>query len=131
MRKTSTILIVDDDEDDKEMFLEIVAELQADIKCLKAGNGFEALEVLKKEALLPDFVFLDLNMPRMNGRQCLEQLKKDANFKKIPVIIYTTSRLEEDKEQTKKLGAVHFISKPSSLIALRIELEKVFSKEWI
>ncbi|MCW3080987.1 response regulator [Segetibacter sp.] len=130
MHKTLSLLIVDDDEDDKEMFIEAVSELHHSINCIKACNGLEALEVLKKEEGLPDFIFLDLNMPRMNGKQCLEKLKKSQKFQSVPVIIYTTSKLAEDIEETKKLGAAHFISKPSSMITLKKELELVFSREW-
>lgn len=130
MSHNLTLLIADDDEDDKEMFIEVVADINASINCVKAANGSDALQILKKEEPVPDFIFLDLNMPRVNGRQCLELLKKDEKLSSIPVIIYTTSRSSEDKEDVKKLGAVHFITKPSSMIALRKELEAVLSKKW-
>ncbi|MCW3110267.1 MAG: response regulator receiver protein [Segetibacter sp.] len=130
MSQNLTLLIVDDDEDDKEMFIEVATDIDASITCIKAANGFDALQLLKKEEIIPDFIFLDLNMPRMNGKQCLEHLKKNERLTLIPVIIYTTSKSSEDKEEVKKLGAVHFITKPSSMIALKKELEFVFSKKW-
>lgn len=75
MKKVSTILIVDDDEDDKEMFIEVVSEIDNSTNCIQASNGYEALEILEKNISLPDLIFLDLNMPRMNGKQCLQSIK--------------------------------------------------------
>lgn len=129
MATTITVLIVDDDNDDREMFKEAASEINFDINCIEAVNGHDALQLLKKEEAFPDYIFLDLNMPRMNGRQFLEQFKKNEKFSSIPVIIYTTAKLMEDREEAKELGAVHFISKPSSISALKKELEFVFSKE--
>ena len=128
MQSTFTLLIVDDDEDDKEMFIEVATEIDSSINCIKAANGLEALQLLKKEEFFPDFIFLDLNMPRMNGKQCLVHLKQNEKLRSIPVIIYTTSKMAEDIEEAKRLGAVHFITKPSSMITLRKELEFIFSK---
>lgn len=129
MAATITVLIVDDDDDDKEMFIEAASEINFSVDCIQVSNGQEALQLLKKEEFTPDYIFLDLNMPRMNGKQCLEYLKKNEKLKSIPVIIYTTSKRHEDKEETKKLGALHFITKPSSMNALKRELEFVFSKQ--
>jgi len=131
MKEAFTLLIIDDDEDDKEMFIEAVSEINSCIRCLKASNGYEALQMLQNASIVPDFIFLDLNMPRMNGKQCLRQLKMCEKMRSIPVIIYSTSKLTEDKEDTDKLGAVHFITKPSSIQALKTELAFVFRKAWL
>ena len=72
----------------------------------------EALQVLQETYTLPDFIFLDLNMPRVNGRQCLIQLKKDTKLASIPVIIYSTSKLDADRQETKELGSVFFFLNP-------------------
>ncbi len=73
MQPISTILIVDDD---KEMFIEAVAEIDNSVDCITASNGYEALQILEETTTFPDLIFLDLNMPRMGGKQCLEALKK-------------------------------------------------------
>jgi len=130
MPKPLTLLIADDDDDDKEMFQEVVAEIDQCIRCIKAVNGFEAVQLLEKGEFVPDFIFLDLNMPRMNGKQCLQYLKKNEKLRSIPAIVYTTSKSPQDKEETKKLGAVHFITKPSSMTDLKKELEFVFAKKY-
>lgn len=130
MLRNHILLVADDDQDDREMFIEVVTEICPSLKCIKASNGKEALILVENEQISPDLIFLDLNMPRMNGRQCLKHLKENEKTKAIPVIIYTTSKLEKDKQETQKLGAVHFITKPTSMTVLKKELEYVFSQDW-
>src|SRR4051795_6752916 len=108
MKEPLTVFLVDDDEDDKEMFAEVMAEICRFNTCITASNGFEALKFLQSSETLPDFIFLDLNTPRVNGKQCLLQLKKDKRLWSIPVIIYSTLRLESDKEETVRMGADYF-----------------------
>lgn len=109
------LLIIDDDEDDRDLFCLAVHEIEPGIHCIMARNGEEALHGLRREIYpKPHLIFLDLNMPRVDGAQCLRELKKDSELRDIPVIVYTASRFEEDEEQMKKLGASHFIKKPSS-----------------
>jgi CheY-like chemotaxis protein len=108
------ILIVDDDADDRKLFIDAIKEVDADIKCTTAVDGKQALEHLKSNYdSLPDFIFLDLRMPRFSGKKCLLEIKKDEQLKSIPVIIYTTSKDVEESKELRELGAVHFISKPS------------------
>jgi CheY-like chemotaxis protein len=66
---------------------------------------------LRKAKPLPDFIFIDINMP-LNGLDCLEKLKEDELLKSIPVIIYTTSKYQENSDYTRELGASYFITKP-------------------
>lgn len=61
---------------------------------------------------LPDFIFLDIRMPRIDGKKCLVEIKKDERLKNIPVIIYTTSKGVEESKELRDMGAFHFISKP-------------------
>jgi CheY-like chemotaxis protein len=107
-----TVMIIDDDTDDSELFCETVYEINSNIICLVAANGLEALLLLKKTDPSPDIIFLDLNMPRMSGKQCLAEIKKHETLREIPVIIYTTSKIQDDVNETKELGAFDFITKP-------------------
>jgi CheY-like chemotaxis protein len=127
MKKNLTVFIIDDDDDDKEMFCEVIADISDCTACMSAANGQEALRLLQNVDKLPDFIFLDLNMPRMNGKQCLSQLKKDERLAPIPVIIYSTSRLQAEREETKELGAKGFLTKPNSAKQLKKELESIFN----
>jgi CheY-like chemotaxis protein len=123
------VLIVDDDEDDRELFCAAVHEIDSKIDCIMARNGEEALRGLRMASIpKPNLIFLDLNMPRVNGVQCLKELKKDHALRDIPVIIYTTSKLQEDKELTSSLGAVGFITKPSCFQHLCDLITNCFSK---
>jgi CheY-like chemotaxis protein len=125
------ILIVDDDEDDRDLFCIAVHDIDPSINCIVARNGVEALQGLRSEEFeKPDWIFLDLNMPRLNGIQCLTELKKDPSLQDIPVIIYTTSKIQEDKDKTLQLGAVHFITKPSTQRELREAIEFVITNQW-
>lgn len=130
MIKSLVFFIIDDDVDDRELFCEVIAELCDTHRCVTASNGQEALQLLQKEELLPDFIFLDLNMPRMNGKQCLVQLKANERLSKIPVVIYSTSKAVSDKEETRRLGAQAFITKPTCMHQLKRELELVFDKHY-
>lgn len=125
------LLIIDDDADDIELFCLAVGEIDKTIKCISARTGDEALLLLRKNLLRkPDYIFLDLNMPRMNGKQCLGMIKKHPEFSDIPVIIYSTSKLPQDYDETKALGAVHFLTKPSKHDDLKKAISYVLEEKW-
>src|SRR5580658_3069902 len=101
-----TILLVDDDEDDRKLFSGAAREVDDTITCVTASSGEEALLYLKEDSNpLPDFVFLDLRMPGLSGEECLVEIKKEARFFEVPVIVYTTSRDVRESVRLKKLGA--------------------------
>src|SRR6188768_3557680 len=99
------ILIVDDDPEDIQLFAEALLEIDESINCVEAYNGLEALKVLKRNSFLPNYIFLDINMPLMNGRKCLEEIKSNPNYNHIPVIIYSTTTDVKQIEEFRKLGA--------------------------
>ena len=105
------LMVVDDDPDDRFFFTKAVRKYHPSYECREASDGVDALDKLRQEKILPDFIFLDLNMPLMNGKKCLEELKKDGKLKNIPVIVYSTSTYQKDKEETMALGAIHYLVK--------------------
>ncbi len=120
MATDQIFLIVDDDSDDIELFREAIGEIDHRVVCQAAKDCGEALEKLRNVSdVLPDLIFLDLNMPGMDGRACLAELKKDARLKNIPVIIYTTSSHVRDKVDTLELGAAYFLTKANSFGKMR------------
>jgi CheY-like chemotaxis protein len=128
MNKGRKIMIIDDDLDDQVLLKEALHDLDISIKFQTATNGFIALELLHNNIKdLPDLVFLDLNMPRMNGRQLLAELKKHRELSALPVIIYTTSSDPKDISDTSRLGAVSFITKPTGFAELKLKLKPVLS----
>lgn len=131
MKENIRLLIVDDDEDDRQLFIESAKEVDENIICVTANDGQQALEILKnKENILPDYIFLDLRMPRFSGRKTIEEIKRDANLIHIPVIIYTTSREMEDSDELKKLGAAHFVSKPVNPEEIYYLISAVIEEKW-
>lgn len=114
----SHLLVIDDDEDDLEIFQSAVNEISAITDCQVRNNAATALEELKQKTLVPEVIFLDLNMPVMNGRQFLIAIKETAELKHIPVIIFSTSSQIETIEDTKQLGAAGFVTKPNSFAEL-------------
>ncbi len=120
----TTFLLVDDDADDTALFEEVLQQVDPSIGFRVATNGQEALEMLRSDGeVLPDIIFLDLNMPRMDGRQCLAELRQEDKLKHIPVIMYTTSSQQRDVIHALQNGALCFITKPASLR----ELEEIIS----
>jgi len=129
MKKVSSLFLVDDDRDDQDVFIDVLKEINASITCTTAFDGEEALAILKNSLpQVPDCIFLDLNMPRMNSRQFFKTIKSIAILKSIPVIIYTTSSSLKDKEEMMKLGATYFLTKHNSLAGLKKELEQVLCR---
>lgn len=115
MKEALTILMVDDDADDRELFVDAVKEVDNSFECITKNNGQQALEMLKTATgSLPDLIFLDLRMPGFSGKRFLFEIKSDEKLKQIPVIIYTTSKNVEESKELKEMGALHFISKPSN-----------------
>ncbi|MCW3461861.1 response regulator [Chitinophaga nivalis] len=108
------MLLIDDDVDDRMIFGEILKELVPDIIYNEAINGEDALTKLESN-LIPDIIFLDLNMPRVDGKQFLAEIQKMDHLKHIPIIIYSTSSHESDRRETQELGAAYFLTKPNSL----------------
>lgn len=114
------ILLADDDLDDAEIFAHILTDIDPEIQFYHVKNGAEIIPHLKNPAhLRPNVIFLDLNMPQMNGWQSLAALKADPETRDIPVAIYTTSSQQRDRHQAISAGATVFITKPSDYTALR------------
>lgn len=124
-----TFFIADDDPDDQEFFMDALKSICGTCTLLQAYNGEEALHVLESQLMTPpDFIFLDLNMPKLSGKQCLEEIRKNKTLRDVPVIIYTTSSLTKDKEESLKLGATQFMVKPTSIHVLKRELETMLKR---
>ncbi len=126
MSKTPLFFLADDDLDDQMLFREALNEINSAIQCIIAKNGEEALCLLKQHpSPLPDYIFLDLNMPRMSGMRCLAELKKIEELRPVPIIMYSTSSQEEYIAESMKLGASHFFVKPSNFNGLLHYLQQL------
>lgn len=112
--KELSILLADDDPDDRLFFKEAVKEFPFPTHLTTVPNGEHLMQLLTNETnKLPDVLFLDLNMPRKNGFECLSEIKENEKLKGLPVIIFSTSFEQEVVNLLYKNGAQHFIRKPS------------------
>lgn len=122
------ILMVDDDPDDYFLFCEAIRKIDATIVCDSVNDGIDAMAYLSTATHIPDFIFLDLNMPRMNGKEFLKKFCLSPFKDKIPVVIYSTSRMSSDVEETRLLGAAAFIKKPYDFDDMCKEISAVLTK---
>jgi DNA-binding response OmpR family regulator len=126
------ILIIDDDSDDSDLLRDAIQQIAPETSCTMASSSDEALQGMKtKKIPRPDLIFLDLNMPRVNGIQCLRELKAESDIREIPVAIYTTSKSHDDQVESLKLGASYFVVKPSSFRQLCKVISNIFTLELI
>lgn len=132
-KKIFNLLLADDDEDDCMFFEEAVTELPCAAELTVVNDGEHLMDLLhQKLNYLPDVLFLDLNMPRKTGIQCLSEIKENENLKDIPVIIYSTSYDKEVANLLYENGAHYYIRKPTHFSKIKkaiLETLKILSKE--
>lgn len=138
LKKSITILIADDDEDDRLMTKEALEESRLCNDVHFVEDGEELMDYLHRRgpyaeagsAPSPGLILLDLNMPKKDGREALREIKADPHLKQIPIVVLTTSKAEEDIVRTYDLGVNSFITKPVSFTAL-VETMKIISRYWL
>lgn len=119
-------LLADDDYDDATLFCEALTQIAPVMECNTVENGKALFELLSKnQDLKPDIIFLDINMPIMNGWECLKNLKSHQVYKDIPAVIYSTSSSRRDIDMAYSLGALLFLTKPDDFQELCKILEVV------
>ena len=137
-RQLVTILIADDDEEDRLLAEEALrgSHLANDLRFVVDGQ--DLMDYLRREgryaggngdAPTPGIILLDLNMPKMDGREALAEIKADPELKKIPVVVLTTSQAEQDVLRTYELGVNSFITKPVTFAGL-VEVMRAFTRYW-
>jgi CheY-like chemotaxis protein len=120
------VFLVDDDIDDQEIFEMALKEIQPLARCAFADDGIVALEKLRTDtSFLPQVIFIDINMPRMNGIQCLREIKRSSRLHHIPAFMYSTSAESSIVEECLKIGASGFIKKEIYVEALQKQLLQV------
>jgi CheY-like chemotaxis protein len=126
------IYMADDDEDDRMLFLDAVMELKIPASVTTADDGMELLDKLSQAVKhLPEMIFLDINMPRKNGFDCLEEIRSaKRDLKKVKIIMLSTSSNPENIEQSYALGADFYAVKPSTFEGLKNLLQKIFEMDW-
>jgi len=123
---TTACFLIDDDLDDQEIFLMALKEVDENIHGVVSSNGVEALAKLTTDHdFKPDHIFLDVNMQKMNGLQCLPEIKKLDHLKDTQVIMFSTSAEEHIVKRCEELGASHFLVKPASFGLLIESLHRI------
>ena len=118
------LLLADDDTDDCIFFKDALEELFVSAKLITVNDGVQLMQLLSKNEVLPDVLYLDLNMPRKNGFDCLAEIKKDEKLKELPVIIFSTSFDKEVASLLQKGGALYYIQKPAAFSNLKTVIQK-------
>ena|SRR5688572_24786511 len=122
----TNIFLADDDEDDRFIFKEALQEIQVPTSLFTANDGEQLMTALNAlKGSLPDVLFLDLNMPRKNGFQCLSEIRQNRNLRTLKTVIFSTSYEPEVIELLFKTGADHFIRKPTEFSELKKVIENV------
>ena len=122
-------LLIDDDLDDQEIFIMTIQQLDAKIDCVAQYDCVAAIEQLRDSAEgLPDYIFLDMNMPKMTGLKCLEEIRKMPHLQHAKIIMYSTTLDESIKRQAMLLGADGFLIKQHTLAKLKESVALVFQK---
>jgi len=125
------ILLADDDEDDRLFFKDAFEEVKVQTKVEFVFDGLQLMEhLMDQDTKLPDILFLDLNMPKKTGKECLIEIKKTEHLKDIIIAIYSTSSSDEDIEDTFIEGANIYIKKPSDFNALKKIINEVITLNW-
>jgi two-component system, response regulator len=134
MKKKSVILIADDDSDDCYLIRLAFEDCKIDNPIVFFKNGLEVVDYMIKQESLEQksvgLIILDLNMPKMGGKETLNNLKSNPFWRKVPVVVMTTSKAKEDIEECYDLGANSFISKPTSYEGLN-DAVKTMAKMWL
>lgn len=120
------ILLADDDQDDVELFEHAVSEFCDTINLIVAANGVELLRLLSVKPK-PDVIFLDLNMPRKTGKECLVEIRNNPEYNQVPIIILSTSSQQSEIDFCLEKGANHYIIKPSSFTGIISIVKRICS----
>ncbi len=137
-KKSITILIAEDESEDQSLLKEALAENQIENNVFFVANGVELLDYLNNRGIyrdpeiypLPGLILLDLNMPVLDGRVALKEIKSSPHLRRIPIIVLTKSKSKEDVTNAHNLGVSSYISKPLTYTGL-IETIKIFSSYWL
>ena len=129
--KKTEVLIVDDNMVEIILFKEAMKWAEIPAKINMVSDGVQAMQLLAQlDGNLPDLIFLDINMPRKDGKQCLVEIRNDKKFQNTPVIMFTTTDDPREIDETYKKGANLFVTKPYSIDTLKTLLKKIFSLDW-
>ena len=130
MKEDVTIFYADDDQDDLEFFKEIVSEIGENFNVITQNNGEELLNAIKNPPPHPHVVFIDINMPGINGLEVLKKLRADGMHKELPIVMFSTSKDEDIIAKSRQLGASYYMPKSGMFDQLKKSIEHALSINW-
>lgn len=120
--------MIDDDPDEALFFSDALSDLGLSTAFRYVSNGMDTLpELLKKDGYLPDVIFMDINMPMTNGWECLRGLKSVAEFRSVPIVMYSNSDIEKEGSAASDVGAAAFMTKPTNFDELKSNLSRLIN----
>ncbi|RYU95255.1 response regulator [Emticicia agri] len=122
------VFLIDDDLDDQEIFSFILSDSSSEVVCVFADDGLDALEKLQDVSFKPQIIFIDFNMPRLNGLETLKEIKKIKHLSDTPVYMYSTSNESSIVEASKIAGATGFIKKHIDTDIAKQEFQNIIAK---
>lgn len=128
---SKTIVLIDDDPDDLDIMKETIEKVAPSTQCISFLYPDEAVRVITTElVVVPDYIIIDMNMPRKTGLDCLLELRAQEEFHDIPIVIYSTTISVALKDTLMKAGATHVFQKPAKYEAWSNVLTKVLKRDW-
>lgn len=127
----NSIFLADDDEDDCMLFEDALREICEETKLTTASDGEQLMKLLLNDTTeLPDSIFLDLNMPRKNGFECLQEIRANDKLKNIPIVIFSTTAQQQSVDRAYEQGANFYIQKPGTFTQLKAIIKKILTIKW-
>lgn len=127
-KENYNLLLADDDEDDCDFFKEALDEIPVTANLTMVNDGVQLMQYLESHiSNLPDVLFLDLNMPRKNGLECITEIKENAKLEKLPIIIFSTSLDSHIVDNLYQKGASYYIRKPGDFSKLKKVIENALT----
>jgi len=131
IKSGKSIFLADDDADDCMLFEDALREVSESVALTTANDGAELIHLMKTTVPPPpDVIFLDLNMPKKNGFECLEYIRQTEQWKDIPIVVFSTTGQEEMVKKVYEQGANYFIRKPGSFPKLKQAIRQVLDIDW-
>ncbi len=128
MKEMRQCLIIDDDPDDQEIFIICLDQLNSNVNCIANSDSVDAITKLASDiTYTPDYIFVDMNMPKMNGIECLKKLRSMERLNDTQIYMYSTTGDAPSVEESKRHGANDFIIKPAKTAELKEKLSAIFS----
>lgn len=129
--KSRHIFLVDDDQEDRELFSEALSNITQTVQLTEIPSGVKLIEMLNESKLdLPEVIFMDINMPKLNGIECLKKIRSFSKFKNLKIVMYSTYHLDDFIDDAFELGASNFYVKPRRFADLQDLIDKALEIDW-